>query len=186
MSHPDREPSQVGTGLAGEDGTGVAESGNLSRRGRRSAEPPKTPPPPGRPRESRTWTMEADCRANAAFPCGGDTGPPLATCLPRSSRTAHASAEGSTRCAPRPTLSWPHRRDRQHQRFPQHAPETLKAAWDQRTTQERDGRTSEKLAPRPEPSDAAVTSPPCARAIPRAMVSPIPDPLDRRACPAAR
>ena len=41
----------------------------------------------------------------------------------------------------------------------------------------RRGMVSTKVAPWPGPADDAVTSPPCARAMLRAMVSPIPEPL---------
>jgi len=50
----------------------------------------------------------------------------------------------------------------------------------------RNGSTTVKLDPRPGPADAAVTSPPWPRAIPRAIVKPIPDPADRRGWPGAR
>jgi len=48
------------------------------------------------------------------------------------------------------------------------------------------GSDKTKVAPRPCPADVAVTSPPWARARPRAMVRPIPDPSDRRVLPGAR
>lgn len=48
------------------------------------------------------------------------------------------------------------------------------------TCQVREGRLRVKLAPRPGPGEAATMSPPWARAMPRAMVSPIPEPADRR------
>ena len=50
----------------------------------------------------------------------------------------------------------------------------------------RSGRVSTKVAPRLGPAEDAVTSPPYARAMLRAMVSPIPEPLERRGCPGAR
>ena len=50
----------------------------------------------------------------------------------------------------------------------------------------RRGRVRTKVAPRPGPGEEAVTSPPWARAMLRAMVNPMPEPVERRGCPGAR
>ena len=46
--------------------------------------------------------------------------------------------------------------------------------------------SADDRAPSPAPAEETVTSPPWPRAIPRAIVRPIPDPADRRGCPGAR
>ncbi len=48
------------------------------------------------------------------------------------------------------------------------------------------GEREDERGAAPGPAEDAVTPPPCARAMSRAMVSPMPEPLERRGWPGAR
>lgn len=100
--------------------------------------------------------------------------------LPPSPCPAPASSSQSMRCCSngcasrdRPRAQWPPHRLRGQGRTSEFQPDLVA---------ERRGSMTLELAPCTVDADDAATPPPCARAIPRAIVRPIPDPAERWAC----